>query len=129
MIKNVDIEEMIADARAEEEVKAEQEKAAKVEKAKEDFRKQLSEQLKEAFSFKEDSKVTISLREYVLLKQKEIDLERIVNTILDGLEISYNNEYLKFRDGEVIGNLIKLLYPELYEGIFEAELAEQERAK
>lgn len=122
MSKLVDIEEMIVDAKAEEEVKAEQEKAAKVKKAKEDFRKQLSEQLREAFSTKEDAKVTISLSEYVLLKQKEIDLERIVNNLLNGLVLSYNNEYLKYGDGEEIGNLIKLLYPELYDGIFAEEL-------
>lgn len=122
MSKLTDIEEMIVDAKAEEEVKAEQEKAAKLEKAKEDFRKQLSEQLREAFSTKEDAKVTISLSEYVLLKQKEIDLERIVNNLLSGLELSYNNEYLKYSDGEKIGKLIKFLYPELYDGIFAEEL-------
>ena len=36
--KEMDIEELIADARAEEEVAAEQERAAREEKAREDFR-------------------------------------------------------------------------------------------
>ena len=126
MNKNVDIEEMIADARAEEEVAREQEKAAKEEKAREDFRDTLREHLKEALKVRNDeSKVTIPLSEYLKLKQKETDLERILSAIVDGLELSYNKEYLRLTDDNVV-DAIRILYPDLYDAILAAELENAE---
>jgi len=126
MNKNVDIEEMIADAKAEEEVAREQAKAAKEEKAREDFRNVLRKGLNEALSNKNDSNVTVSLKEYVILKQKEQDLDRIMSVIVDNLELSYNNEYLRISSGENIIDAFRVLYPTAYDTIFEAELKRAE---
>lgn len=123
--KEMDIEEMIADAKAEEEVAREQERAAKEEKAREDFRDTLREQLKEALIPKSESKVTISLSEYVILKQKETDLDRILSAIVDGLELSYNKEYLRLKDDNVV-DAISILYPDVYDHLLAAELAQAE---
>lgn len=124
--KEMDIEEMIADARAEEEVAAEQERAAKEEKAREDFRDTLREQLKEALIPKDESKVAISLSEYVILKQKEADLDRILNAIVDGLGLSYNNEYLTLRGDDKVVDAFRVLYPDVYDALLAAELERAE---
>lgn len=111
--KNVDIEELIADAKAEEEVRKEQ--------PCKDFREELESHLKEAFSdikTRRESKVTIDLNEYLILKFKERDLERIVATILDKLTLNYTKDGLKLSDQwDDISNIIKALYPEVYENI------------
>ena len=127
MSKNVDIEEMIADARAEEEVAAEQERAAKEEKAKEDFRDVLREQLKEALLPKNENKITINLSEYVILKQKEADLDRILNAIVDGLGLSYSKEYLSLKENEKVVDAIRVLYPDVYDALLAAELERAEQ--
>lgn len=124
--KNVDIEELIADARAEEEVAAEQERAAREEKAREDFRDTLREQLKEALIPKSDNKVTISLSEYVILKQKEADLDRILNAIVDGLGLSYSKEYLSLKESENVVDAFRVLYPDVYDHLLAAELEHAE---
>lgn len=125
--KEMDIEELIADARAEEEVAAEQERAAKEEKAREGFRDTLREQLKEALIPKSDNKVTISLSEYVILKQKEADLDRILNAIVDGLGLSYSKEYLSLKESENVVDAIRVLYPDVYDHLLAAELEHAER--
>ena len=124
--KEMDIEELIADARAEEEVAAEQERAAREEKAREDFRDTLREQLKEALIPKSDNKVTISLSEYVILKQKEADLDRILNAIVDGLGLSYSKEYLSLKESENVVDAIRVLYPDVYDHLLAAELERAE---
>ena len=124
--KNVDIEEMIVDAKAEEEVAREQERAAKEEKAREDFRDTLREQLKEALIPKSDNKVTISLSEYVILKQKEADLDRILNAIVDGLGLSYSKDYLSLKESEKVVDAIRVLYPDVYDHLLAAELEHAE---
>ena len=126
MSKNVDIEEMIADAKAEEEVAREQERAAKEEKAREDFRDTLRERLKEALIPKDESKVTISLSEYVILKQKEADLDRILNAIVDGLGLSYSKEYLSLKESENVVDAFRVLYPDVYDHLLAAELERAE---
>ncbi|MBO6304841.1 MAG: hypothetical protein J6M62_07195 [Selenomonadaceae bacterium] len=124
--KEMDIEEMIAEAKAEEEVAREQAKAAKEEKAREDFRNALRKGLNEDLSNKDDSKVTVSLKEYVILKQKEQDLDRIMSAIIDDLGLSYNNEYLRISSGDNIVDAFRVLYPTAYDTIFEAELERAE---
>jgi acetyl-CoA carboxylase carboxyltransferase component len=124
--KEMDIEEMIADAKAEEEVAREQERAAKEEKAREDFRDTLRERLKEAFIPKDESKVTISLSEYVILKQKETDLDRILNAIVDGLGLSYSKEYLSLKESENVVDAFRVLYPDVYDHLLAAELEHAE---
>jgi hypothetical protein len=126
MKNKVDIEELIADAKAEEEVAAEQERAAKEEKEREDFRNTLRERLKEALISNDESKVTISLSEYVILKQKEADLDRILNAIVDGLGLSYSKEYLSLRESEKVVDAIRVLYPDVYDHLLAAELERAE---
>lgn len=123
--KNVDIEELIADAKAEEEVRKEQ-------PCKDfSFRDELESHLKEAFSdikARRENKVTIDLNEYLILKFKERDLERIVATILDKLILNYTKDGLKLYDQwEDISNIIKALYPEVYEDILYTLQEEAER--
>jgi hypothetical protein len=120
--KEMDIEEMIADAKVEEEVAREQERAAREEKAREDFRDTLRERLKEALIPKDESKVTISLSEYVILKQKETDLDRILNAIVDGLGLSYSKEYLSLKESENVVDAFRVLYPDVYDHLLAAEL-------
>lgn len=128
MRKERDIEEMIADAKAEEEVAREQERAAKEEKAREDFRDTLREQLKDALKVRNDeSKVTIPLSEYVILKQKEADLDRILNALVDDLELNYTNDALRIRGGERAIEAIRVLYPEAYDTLLAAEIDRAER--
>lgn len=124
--KEMDIEELIADARAEEEVAAEQKRAAKEEKAREDFRDTLREQLKEALLPKNENKITINLSEYVILKQKEADLDRILNAIVDGLGLSYSKEYLSLKESENVVDAIRVLYPDVYDALLAAELERAE---
>jgi hypothetical protein len=125
--KEMDIEELIADARAEEEVAAEQERAAKEEKAREDFRDTLREQLKEALIPKDDNKVTISVSEYVILKQKEADLDRILNAIVDGLGLNYSKDDLRLGESDNVVSAIRVLYPDVYDALLAAELEHLEQ--
>jgi hypothetical protein len=115
--KKVDIEEIIADARAEEEVAREQ--AAAKEKS---FRDELRERLKETFKPREEEKVTIPLSEYVILKQKAADLDRVLNAIVDNLKLGYNNEYLRLDNEEKVVDAVRVLYPEAYGTLLAAEL-------
>ena len=118
------IEEIIADAKAEEEVAREQEKAAKEEKAREDFRDALREQLKDALiPRRDDEKVTISLKEYITLKQKEVDLDRILNVMVDSVYLNYSKDELRLNGDRVI-EVMRVLYPEAYDALLAAELAE-----
>ena len=113
-----EIDEAIADAMAEEEVAREQ--------AKEDssFRDELRAQLKDAFSesikTNKDNKVIISLDEYLILKFKERDLEKIVSTILAELKLSYNGEFLSMRKDDHVVDVIRVLYPDVYDDILES---------
>ena len=117
--KITNLDEAIADARAEEEV-------AKANKIKDDFSKQLREGLKDALKAKNDEKVTITLEEYVTLKQKEMDLDRILNALVDNLELNYSGERLRLGSGEDMANVLKVLYPEAYDTILAHELARKE---
>jgi hypothetical protein len=119
--KKVDIEEIIADARAEEEVAREQ--AAAKEKT---FKDELREKLKETFRPREEERVTITLSEYVVLINKAMDLDRILNAIVDRLTLSYNNEYLVLGDRDKVVDAFRVLYPEAYDALLAAELERAE---
>lgn len=122
-----DIEEMIADAKAEEEVAREQEKAGKEQAFKNELREQLKDKLVDAVKAnRESEKVTIDLYEYVILKQKEADLDRILNAIVDGLGLSYNNEYLYLKNDGRVSDTFRVLYPDVYDTLLAAELAQAE---
>lgn len=115
--KKVDIEEIIADARAEEEVAREQ--AAAKEKT---FKDELREKLKETFRPREEERVTITLSEYVILTNKAMDLDRVLNAIVDNLKLSYNYEYLSLYNSEKVVDAFRVLYPEAYDALLGAEL-------
>ena len=117
-----DIEEIIADARAEEEVAREQ--ASAMEKT---FKDELRGKLKEAFTPREEESVRIDLREYVTLVNKAMDLDRVLNAIVDNLKISYNNEYLRLDDETKVVDAFRVLYPEAYDALYAAELDRLER--
>lgn len=110
----IEIEEMIADAKAEEEVKKDNE-----------FKQQLKEGLKDVLVPKDNNKVTIDLSEYVTLKNKEMDLDRLIGVIIDGLELSYNNDYLRLsNEGETsIVAAFKTLYSTAYDNVLAMELS------
>ena len=120
------IDEIIADARAEEQVareQAEERKKSLKEKEDQKFKEDLREQLKEAlFNLPSDNKISISVREYVELRQQAMDLERIVSAIVDELTLSYNDQYLVIEDKEKIVDAIRVLYPDAYNNLLNMEL-------
>lgn len=115
-----EIDEAIADAIAEEEVTREQEKAAIKTQAENDFKEDLRDALREHFKGalkrKDDEKVTIDLQEYLLLKMKEADLDRLLTAILAGAELNYSKDDLRV-NGCYVVDALKILYPEAYENI------------
>ena len=117
--KKVDIEEIIADARAEEEVAREM--------AKSNFRDELRGKLKEAFTPREEESVRIALSEYVTLVKKAMDLDRVLNAIVDNVTLSYNKEYLRLDDESKVVDAFRVLYPEAYDALLAAEFDRLER--
>ena len=107
------IDEMIADAKAEEEVNK-------------DFRETLRDKLKDTFTVEaiESPKVTIDLYEYLILKYKARDLETIIKAILVSLKLNYSKDDLKLSNDEVL-DAFKVLYRETYEDILAEKLAEE----
>lgn len=96
----MDIEEMIEDARAEESVKAQ------------------LKQIDKAFAEKRSDTVTISLEEYIVLRQKETDFTRLLRAITSDLEPNAKCEYLRISGvGENTVNTVRALFPELYEEV------------
>ena len=122
MSKNVDIEEMIADAIAEEQVAKEQaETKGKEEQRNRDFFKSLMR----GESSADKREVTIPLSEYVELKDKERDLDLILKAIIEGMGLSYNNEYIYLKNEGEVTNVFRILYPEVYEELFKQALEDK----
>lgn len=105
------IEDMIEEAKAEE-------KAAE-EKKEEKFRKELRKGLEEALNVKKEQQVSIPVAEYVMLKQKERDLELLAVSIMDDLELSYDKEELRISVGKNTVGTFKALYNVAYNAILE----------
>lgn len=115
----LEIEEVIADAKAEEEAKKEA-----------DFKKKLKEGLQDALSVKnEEPKVNITVKEYVLLKQKEQDLDRLVNIIIDDVELTYSKDELRLKSYDNILDAFKVLYPEAYAHLLAVELEREKEGE
>lgn len=110
------LEDMIEEAKAEE-------KAAE-ERKEEKFRKELRKGLEEALNVKKEQQVSIPVAEYVVLKQKERDLELLAMAIMEDLELSYDKEKLRVLDGKSIVGAFKTLYNVAYETILEEYKAE-----
>lgn len=126
-----EIDEAIADAMAEEEVEKERiEEMLKqgIKDAEADAREDFKDVLREHFStMKPSIKVEIDLDEYVALKQKETDYDRVLTVIMKHLRLSYNNEYIT-TDGDVseVTDVLKALYPKEYDNMFNALLKRKE---
>lgn len=107
------IEKMIAEAKAEEEV-AERQK-------KEQFKEALRKGLQEALTKKEEEQsVKIPLSEYLMLKMKERDVDILTGAIMDSLTLSYDKESLKIYDNkERIINAFRTLFNFVYDSILQ----------
>lgn len=79
-------------------------------------------QLKDKEEKGRDSKVTITLDEYLVLKAKEMDLDRIMRSIVGALTLSYNSEFLSIRESGGIVDAFRVLFPEAYEKIYEEQI-------
>lgn len=109
------IEELIADAKAEEEA---------IEKQKEEqFKTDLKNGLQDFFNKKneeEKQNINIPLYDYLMLKMKERDLDILTGAIMDSLTLSYDKENLKIYDNkERIINAFRTLYNFAYDSILQ----------
>ncbi len=123
-----EIDEAIADAMAEEEVERETRKAIEAQEEKEDFTDFLKDHLIERLDSSNNT-VEIDLDELVILRQKEADLKRLLTVILNELELSYNNEYLRVNEAQNISNALRVLYPDAYDDLLKALIAREEYEK
>lgn len=126
-----EIDEAIADAMAEEEVEKERiEEMLKqgIKDAEKDAREDFKDVLREHFStMKPSVKVEVDLDEYIALKQKETDYDRVLTVIMKHLRLSYNDEYIS-TDGDTaeIADVLKALYPKEYDNLYNTLLKRKE---
>ena len=104
MGKNID--EVIADAIAEEEVTMNKEPAR-------------------AFSG-HNTKVSVDLDEYIALKMKERDFNIILGVIGNGFRLAYRNDDIYFENDNELTNAFKVLYPEVAEAILKTLQSKEE---
>lgn len=114
-----DIDEMIADARAEEEVAKEQAIENSENKFREDLKAHLIDAFKDNIKLNKENSVTLSLNEYLILKFKERDLETITSAIIPNLTLGYDGESLRLNHKNDVVDVIKVIYPDMYEAILE----------
>ena len=111
------IDEIIADAQAEEEVEREQEKARAKKKIADDFKAELKKSVKamldEIYEEKEQL-VKVPLSEYISLVFMARDLDLFKRAISNNFELSYNEKSLCIKDSTEIEETFKSLYPEEY---------------
>ena len=119
-MENVNIEELIADARAEEEV---------ARKQAETFKEEIARKLKEKRPEKKaESMVAIPLSEYVGLVQKSVDFDRILYALENSFEYSTIYSELVVRDHKSdIMNAYKVLFPGDYKAIYEEKKSKAEK--
>jgi hypothetical protein len=117
MEKITNIEELIADAKAEEEVRREQVQDDLTNALMRSFTANLN---KDAESKGAESKgaesngarVTVSLAEYVQLKQMELDYDRLYSAIVESFGLSYHNDHLIISKDDIILQTFKVLHAE-----------------
>lgn len=114
-----DIDEMIADARAEEEVAKEQAIESSENKFREDLKAHLIDAFKDNIKLNKENSVSLSLNEYLILKFKERDLENIIRAIIPNLTLGYDGESLRLNNKSDVVDVIKVIYPDMYEAILE----------
>lgn len=108
--KKINIDEVIAEAMAEEEVK-----------------KDMKESKIPNNIFRSETKVSVDLNEYVTLKIMEKDFSSILSIICEGLELNYDKDGLRYNgDYNALAEAIKVIYPDIYSSIF-AELKEEDK--
>ena len=113
------IDEVIADARAEEEVAKEQAIENSENKFREDLKAHLIDAFKDNIKLNKENSVTLSLNEYLILKFKERDLENIISAIIPNLTLGYDGESLRLNNKSDVVDVIKVIYPDMYEAILE----------
>lgn len=113
------IDEAIADAMAEEEIKQEQDKEDNEKQFKEDLRNALRENFSNFMGKKDDKKIMISLEEYLILNNKSKDLDRLIQAIVSDLHINYSKDGLRVGRDDNTVNAFKVLYPEAYADILD----------
>lgn len=113
------IDELIADARAEEEVAKEQAIKNSENKFREELKTCLIDAFKDNAKFSKDNSVTLSLNEYLILRFKERDLETITSAIISNLALGYDGESLRLNIKNDVVDVMKVLYPDMYEAILE----------
>lgn len=121
MEKITNIEELIADAKAEEEAK----KAVQDDLTNALMKSFTANLNKGAEEKNNGGSVTISLSEYVELKQIESDFNRLFDAIVRSFELNYNHEDIRV-DGDIVKDIFKALYPEEYEAEYQTLLEECE---
>jgi len=116
------IEEMIADAQAEEQVKAEFKSSKN--KMADNFKADLKAALKNALADVtevDDQLVRITLGEYMSLVYMARDLDLLKNAIARSLGLSYNEEFLAIKHDDEILDVYKTLYREEYDALLSKE--------
>lgn len=83
----------------------------------EKFENELRKGLEEALNVKKEQQVSIPVSEYVILKQKERDLELLVTAIMSDLELNYDKEELRISVGKNTVGTFKTLYNVAYNTI------------
>lgn len=117
--KIVDINEEIADARAEEEARQQIAKAKveqalqRIEQAKEDAKAKID-------ALKPKITVTIDLEEYTRLNMVDVDHARLLDVIAQSATLSSYNDSLYVGSANDIMDCIKFLYPDYYAELKEA---------
>ena len=114
------IEEMIADARAEEEVKKAQAKR------REEIKEKAKERVRENWNA-EREKISIDREEYKALILEHADYLRVIEAIRANVRYNKYSETLGINDEFM--DIIKALYPDLYNGLkeeFKEDLKEGE---
>jgi hypothetical protein len=107
MEKITNIEELIADAKAEEEVRREQVHDDLTNALMRSFTANLN---KDAES--KGASVTVSLAEYVQLKQMELDYARLFSAIIESFGLSYRHDHLIISKEDSILQTFKVLHAE-----------------
>lgn len=121
------IDEIIADAMAEEEVAKEQEKARAKKKATDNFKKELRESLINMVAElapQAEQQIKIDLSEYISLVYMARDLDVFKRAIKRALKLNYSGKELYIGDGDEIADAFKTLYFEEYNNIL-AEFQEK----
>ena len=108
MEKITNIEELIADAKAEEETK----KSVQDDLTDAFMRKFAADLNKGAEEKTKGGAVTIPLAEYVQLKQMELDYDRLFSAIMESFGLSYRHDHLIISQDDIILQTFKVLHAE-----------------